>query len=217
MRDTPETKFLRERMVHWQLAERGILDQRVLSAMRQVPRHWFCLPGTPEEDAYGDYPLSIGWGQTISQPLMVAEMLQRLQLSGPETVLEVGTGSGYNAALLSLLASRVVSVEIVPELAKRAREVLKCGGFANVEVILADGSTGWPSEAPYDAIVVTAGAPIVPEPLKEQLRVGGRLIIPVGNRLQQWLFEVQRTGEGFLEREHGGCRFVALRGKYGWL
>lgn len=216
LRDTPETLMLRERMVRLQLAGRGIVDERVLSVMGKVPRHGFCLRGTSDEDAYGDYPLSIGWGQTISQPLIVADMLQLLQLSGRETVLEVGTGSGYNAALLSQLVRRVVSLEIVSELAARARNLLRCGGFDNVEVILADGSLGWPSASPYDAIVVTAGAPVIPATLKEQLRPGGRLVIPVGDLALQQLIVVQRTEEGFQTETHGGCRFVPLQGKYGW-
>ena len=216
LRDTHETKLLRERMVRFQLAGRRNFDPRVLFAMGKVPRHWFCSPGTSDDAAYGDHPLPIGFGQTISQPLMVAEMLQQLQLSENETVLEVGTGSGYNAALLSHLAFRVVTLEIVPELAAMSREVLRCGGFNNVEVILADGSIGWPSEAPYEAIVVTAGAPVIPAALKEQLRYGGRLVIPVGDLALQQLFVVRRTAEGYQVGEHGGCRFVPLQGKYGW-
>ncbi len=214
--DTQGTKMLRDSMVQLQLACRGIDDPRVLAAMREVPRHWFCLPGTTDEDAYGDYPLPIGRGQTISQPLMVADMLQQLQLSGDETVLEVGTGSGYNAALLSRLARRVVSLEIVPELAEKAQEILHRGGFGNVEVHCADGSLGWPAAAPYDGIVVTAGAPVIPAALREQLRVGGRLVIPVGDFSIQTLLVVRRTAEGVRQEEHGGCRFVPLRGKGGW-
>lgn len=214
--DTPETVMLREQMVRWQLAGRGIGDERVLSAMREVPRHWFCSSCTSWEDAYGDYPLPIGWGQTISQPWMVADMLQHLQLLGEETVLEVGTGSGYNAALLSRLARRVVSLEIVPALAENARALLQQGGFENVEVIVADGSLGWAAGGPYDAIIVTAAAPLIPTALKEQLRVGGRLAIPVGDMGLQQLLVVHRTLEGYRVTEHGGCRFVPLVGKEGW-
>lgn len=216
MPDTKETRLLRKCMVQVQLEGRGITDQRVLSVMGEVPRHWFCLPGTSTSDAYGDYPLSIGWGQTISQPLMVADMLQHLQLSGSETVLEVGTGSGYNAALLSQLANRVISLEIVPELVDQSRDLLRRGGFSNVEVIQADGSQGWLPAAPYDAVVVTAGAPIVPAALKEQLSIGGRLVIPVGSKMQQRLLVVQRAGAGFTVGDYGECRFVPLHGKYGW-
>jgi len=148
---------------------------------------------------------------------MVADMLQQLQLSGQETVLEIGTGSGYNAALLSRLAHRIVTLEIIPELAEKARELLRHAGCGNVEVISADGSMGWAgATAPYDAMIVTAGAPVIPEALKEQLRVGGRLVIPVGDMGLQQLLVVVRTSDGFHVREHGGCRFVPLKGKYGW-
>lgn len=214
--DTAAARELRLRMVDEQLAERGITDARVLAAMRAVPRHWFCLPGTAEDMAYGDYPLPIGYGQTISQPLMVADMLQQMHLTGGETVLEVGTGSGYNAALLSRLAHRVVTLEIVPELAAAARIRLHGGGFDNVEVYHADGSKGWPAAAPYDAIVVTAGAPAVPEQLREQLGMGGRLVIPVGSMALQTLLVVQRTGKGFRYTELEQCRFVPLQGESGW-
>ena len=214
--DTSRTKLLRERMVELQLIQRGIVDQRVLAVMRAVPRHWFCLQGTKDEDAYGDYPLSIGYGQTISQPLMVADMLQQMRLSGEETVLDVGTGSGYNAALLSRLARRVISVEVVRELAETARERLRSNGFENVEVHVGDGSMGWIAAAPYDAIVVTAGVPVIPEALQQQLRVGGRLVIPVGSLALQKLLVVHRTDKGFRVEEQGMCRFVPLQGKDGW-
>jgi protein-L-isoaspartate(D-aspartate) O-methyltransferase len=214
--DTQETKQLRERMVRLQLAENGIVDPRVLAAIENVPRHWFCPPGTAPENAYGNYPLPFGWGATISQPWMVADMLQVLKLTGEETILEVGTGSGYNAALLGRLACRVVSLEIVPELAARAQQLLHRGGFHTVEVHLADGSLGWPLEAPYDAIIVTAGAPGIPEALTEQLRVGGRLVIPVGDRTLQHLQIVEKTGTGFTLIAHSACRFVPLHGKEGW-
>ena len=214
--DTPRTKVLREIMVKLQLEERGIVDQRVLSAMLKVPRHWFCLPGTPDDEAYGDHPLPIRCGQTISQPLMVADMLQQMRISGEETVLEIGTGSGYNAALLSCLAHRVISLEIVPELAETAGQLLRSAGYGNVEVILADGSQGWAEAAPYDAIVVTAGAPVIPAALQEQLRADGRLVIPVGDLVLQKLLVVKRTAEGLQVKEYGGCRFVPLLGKDGW-
>lgn len=214
--DTPRTKLLRERMVEEQLTQRGIVDQRVLTVMAAVPRHLFCLPGTKDEDAYGDFPLSIGYGQTISQPLMVADMLQQMRLSGEETVLDIGTGSGYNAALLSRLARRVISMEVVRELAETARERLHSNGFDNVEVYVGDGSMGWIDAAPYDAIVVTAGAPVIPAALQQQLRVGGRLVIPVGSLSLQTLLVVHRTDNGFRIEEQGACRFVPLQGKDGW-
>ena len=214
--DSPKRRMLRARMVQVQLRERGIDDPRVLAAMAEVPRHWFCASGIADEEAYGDFPLPIGCGQTISQPLMVADMLQQMRLTGPETVLEVGTGSGYNAALLSRLATRVISLEILPALAESARLRLQRGGFLNVEVHQADGTLGWASDAPYDSIVVTAGAPEVPPALLEQLKPAGRLVIPVGNLVAQKLLVVQRTAEGFQTAEHTDCRFVPLLGRNGW-
>ena len=214
--DTPRTKLLRDRMVREQLQSRGIKDPRVIAVMKEVPRHWFCSAGIPEEEAYGDFPLPIGWGQTISQPLMVADMLQQMRLTGTETVLEIGTGSGYNAALLSRLAQRVVSLEILPELAELSRQRLLRGGFANVEVHQADGTLGWAEAAPYDAIVVTAGAPVIPEALLEQLKLEGRLVIPVGSLMLQKLLVVRRTVAGIRTEEHSDCRFVPLQGQGGW-
>lgn len=213
--DSAEAVVLRERMVRLQLAGRGIHDPRVLAAMEEVPRHWFCAAATALEDAYGDYPLPIGWGQTISQPWIVADMLQCLQLTGVERVLEIGTGSGYNAALLSRLAGWVLSLEVIPALAERARAILQDRGFS-VQVLVADGSLGWPAEGPYDAIVVTAGAPAVPEALKAQLGIGGRLVIPVGDRSVQQLLVLRRTVAGFVQEERGACRFVPLTGVQGW-
>lgn len=214
--DTLKTKLLRDRMVQLQLVNRGIVDPRVLCAMKEVPRHWFCSQDTPDDDAYEDTPLPIGFGQTISQPFMVAEMLQQMMLTGEENVLEIGSGSGYNASLLSCLAKRVITVEIVSELAERAQKKIFRGNFHNVEVFIGDGSLGWEVSAPYDAIAVTAGAPAIPAALQEQLSVGGRLVIPVGNLMLQNLLVVQRTNEGFQTNKHGGCRFVPLHGKNGW-
>lgn len=213
--EPPEACELRNAMVREQLAGRGVADARVLDAMRGVPRHLFCRPGTPLADAYDDFPLPVGCGQTISQPWMVADMLERLELKGGETVLEVGTGSGYNAALLSRLAQRVVSMEIVPELAAAARRRLRELGFA-VEIVEGDGSAGWPPAAPYDAIVVTAGAPEVPPPLLEQLAEGGRLVIPVGGRDLQELTVIRRHGSLYAVERACGCRFVPLTGRHGW-
>lgn len=215
--DPPEARQYRHEMVTTQLMARGIRDHRVLEAMRNLPRHLFCPSNTPLDEAYGDFPLPVGHGQTISQPLMVADMLQCLELKGDETVLEIGTGSGYNAALLGLLARRVVSLEIISGLAESARhrlEQLELGGA--VEVVVADGSLGWPAGAPYDGIVVTAGAPGIPATLKEQLRDGGRLVIPVGDRFFQELLVVRRRGNDFPMRPAGGCRFVPLTGQHGW-
>jgi protein-L-isoaspartate(D-aspartate) O-methyltransferase len=215
--DPPEARQYRHEMVTTQLMACGIRDHRVLEAMRNLPRHLFCPSNTPLDEAYGDFPLPVGHGQTISQPLMVADMLQCLELKGDETVLEIGTGSGYNAALLGLLARRVVSLEIISGLAESAShrlEQLELGGA--VEVVVADGSLGWPAGAPYDGIVVTAGTPGIPATLKEQLRDGGRLVIPVGDRFFQELLVVRRRGNDFPMRPAGGCRFVPLTGQHGW-
>ena len=214
--DTPETILLRKRMVETQLRTKCIVDQRILSQMEAVPRHWFCLPGTPSEHAYGDYPLPVGWGATISQPWMVAYMLEALNLTGDEVVLEIGTGSGYNAALLSGLARSVISLEIVPELAMRSQQLLQYIGYHNVTVHQSDGSIGWSSSSPYDAIIVTAGAPDIPESLARQLRIGGRLVIPAGNRELQQLQLAEKTSSGLTLTLLSGCRFVPLLGQEGW-
>ena len=202
-------------MVAAQIEPRNISDARVLAAMRQVPRHLFCdPPGHPE--AYRDYPLSIGSGQTISQPYMVALMTERLQLAGPERVLEIGTGSGYQTAILAGLAAEVVSVERVAALAERARETLREQGYENVRIEIGDGTLGWPGGAPYDRILVTAGAPRMPPSLKAQLADGGRLVIPVGPRYLQMLTVVTRRGGRFVEETGCACTFVRLIGKEGW-
>lgn len=214
--DSDEAREWRERMVQEQLAARGIRDRRVLEAMRSVPRHLFCPPGTALAQAYADHPLPVGSGQTISQPWMVADMLQELGLEGGETVLEIGTGTGYGAAILGKLAAQVHTVEVLPELAESARERLHGLGYDNVAVHTGDGSLGWPAAAPYDVIVVTAGAPEVPEPLKQQLRDGGCLAVPVGDRWIQELLVVRRKGDVFTVDPRGGCRFVPLMGAHGW-
>lgn len=214
--DTTETRAWRERMVAEQLAGRGVHDARVLAAMGAVPRHLFCPPGTDPADAYGDFPLGIGSGQTISQPWMVAEMVAELELRGTETALEVGTGSGYGAAVLGCLAATVHTVERLPELAAAAAQRLRALGAANVFVHVGDGSEGWPATAPYDAIVVTAAAPAVPAPLEAQLTDGGCLVIPVGARHVQELLRIRRHGGRFVTEPRCGCRFVPLRGRFGW-
>lgn len=190
-------------------------DDRVVSAMKQVPREKF-VPTAFQEAAYGNYPLSIGYNQTISQPLIVAMMTSALLLTGSETVLEIGTGSGYQAAVLSLLARRVVSVERVPELAESAARRLCDLGYANVEVHPADDVLGWPEGGPYDAIIVTAASPEVPRELLEQLVEGGRLVIPVGARDVQELVRIVKTPEGAKRHNLGPCRFVPLLGSSGW-
>ena len=192
-----------------------IADKRVIEAMRRVPRDAFISP-EQSRVAYDDRPLSIGFGQTISQPFIVALMLQALELSGDEKVLELGTGSGYEAALLAEMAQKVVTVEYVPELAESARLVLDKLGYSNVEVHVAGGVLGWPAEAPYDAIVVSAGAPRVPQALLDQLALNGRLVIPVGSRWQQELLRVTKLRKGNNIENLGGCYFVPLIGENAW-
>jgi protein-L-isoaspartate(D-aspartate) O-methyltransferase len=205
----------REKMVRQQLAARGIRDPRLLDAMRQVPRHCF-VPRDELAYAYADGPLPIGSGQTISQPYIVALMTQMLELQGGETVLEIGTGSGYQAAVLAQLVWQVYTVERHAELAENARRVLSELGMVNVEVITGDGSRGWVSHAPYQAILVTAAAPEVPRPLLDQLAEGGRLVLPVGGRGMQILQRWERQGESFESKEGIPVAFVPLRGEYGW-
>ena len=207
----------KERMLSDDLAGRGIRDAAVLRAMREVPREKF-IPPDMELYAYDDSPLPIAEGQTISQPYIVAYMIEALELRGRERVLEIGTGSGYAAAVLSRCAAEVYTVERIPFLAETARERIQSLGFRNVTVHLGDGTMGWPDHAPYDAIVVTAGAPDVPAELTEQLAPGGRLVIPVGNTpYLQELVRVRRSAEDELRRENlCAVRFVPLIGKEGW-
>ncbi len=206
----------RRRMLE-RLGERGIRHPRVQAALSGVPRHLFVEPALAHQ-AYRDSALPIGDGQTISAPSTVGAMSQVLALDGGERVLEIGTGSAYQAAVLSHLAARVVTVERVPRLANRARSVLDDLGITNVVVHLGDGTRGWPREAPYDAIVVTAGGPEVPAPLLDQLAPGGRLVGPFGPREAQHLVRVRRHRDGLLETESlGPCRFVDLVGDHGWV
>jgi len=205
----------RNQMVDYQIQARGVDDALVLAAMRKVPRHLF-VPPEYEQSAYDDRPLPIGYGQTISQPYMVAVMTQALKLEGDERILEVGTGSGYQAAILAEIADHVVSVERIPELAERATRILQNLGYMNVEVIVGDGSRGYAERAPYDGIIVTAGAPDIPQVLIDQLADGGRLVIPVGNSFQQTLTRVTRKGDETKIERLEGCVFVPLVGKYGW-
>lgn len=205
----------RRAMVEQQIAKRGVRSPRVLKAMEEVPRHLF-VPAAGVRAAYTDEPLPIGEGQTISQPFMVAAMAEALLLDPNDEVLEVGAGSGYQAAVLSRLATSVIAVETQTRLAASARERLVALGYRNVRVEYGDGSLGWPADAPYDAILVTAAAPRVPPPLLEQLAEGGRLVIPVGSAEQQELLRiVKRDGETIQESLYA-CRFVPLRGRYGW-
>ncbi len=206
----------RERMVEEQLARRGITDPRVLMAMRFIPRHLFM-----EENfwgrAYGDHPLPIGQGQTISQPFMVALMTQTMKVKEDDRVLEIGTGSGYQAAILAKLAKKVFTIERHGVLAKRAREVFDQLNIHTIAIRIGDGTIGWSEYAPYNGIVVTAGSPDVPQPLLDQLSEdGGRLVIPVGGRGFQQLKVITRNGDSWTTTEEVGCTFVPLVGKHGW-
>lgn len=205
----------RLRMVRDQIERRGIQDNRVLEAMRAVPRHMF-LPAGDRSSAYEDTPLPIGCYQTISQPYIVAYMTEALNVQPDETVLEIGTGSGYQTAILACLSKFVYSIERIPDLADRAREKLAALGIDNVELTVADGSAGWTDHAPYQAILVTAGTPAVPDPLLDQLGVGGRLLAPVGGRTVQDLEIWRRTTAGLEHRRLIPVVFVPLIGKCGW-
>jgi len=195
--------------------DREIADKRVVEAMRRVRREAF-VPPELRHAAYDDTPLSIGFGQTISQPFIVGLMVQALELKGDEKVLELGTGSGYEAAILAELARKVVTVECVPELAESARQVLDKLAYSNIEVRVAGKILGWPEGAPYDAIIVSAGAPDVPQVLVEQLAWDGRLVIPAGSRWQQDLLKVTRRRKGNRIENLGGCYFVPLIGEGAW-
>ncbi len=205
----------RERMVSQQIAARGVADERVLAAMRKVPRHLF-VEEALRDQAYADHPLPIGEGQTISQPYIVALMTEALELKGPEKVLEVGTGSGYQTAILAELARWVYSIERHPGLLERARQILEALGYTNVILKLGDGTKGWPEAAPFEAILVTAAGPRVPEPLLEQLAEGGRLVMPVGDEWSQYLVKVVKKGGKFYRQTLEPVRFVKLVGEYGF-
>ena len=206
----------RTKMVQQQLARRGIADPRVLRAFAEVPREQF-VPPDLVQSAYDDAPLPIGLGQTISQPYIVAVTIEALRLTGVERVLEVGTGSGYAAALLSRVAGAVFTVERVEHLANTARERLSRLGYPDVRVLCGDGTLGWPEHAPYDAIAVAAGGPQVPRALREQLAIGGRLVIPVGPQGAQVLKRITRVSEKeFREETIASVRFVQLIGAQGW-
>ena len=211
----PTFSSQRERMVRWQIERRGISTPRVLAAFRSVPRHCF-VRREDWPDAYEDRPLPIGLGQTISQPYIVALMTDLLRLQGGETVLEIGTGSGYQAAILAVLAGQVYSIERHPALAEHARRTLAELGIENVVVYTADGSAGWPEAAPYGGILVTAAAPAVPGPLLEQLTEGGRVVLPVGPSGYQVLQVWQREGGTWTHEDVIPVAFVPLRGQYGW-
>jgi len=205
----------RETMVKTQIKARGITDHGVLTAMFKVPRHRFVEPALVSQ-AYGDYPLSIGDGQTISQPYIVALMTEALELTGREKTLEIGTGSGYQTAILAELSAQVYTIERIPVLQEKARKVLEELGYSNINYKIFDGTIGWTEYAPFDAVIVTAAAPKVPEPLLEQLAEDGRLVIPVGGRLEQDLLKITKKQGETIRKNLGGCRFVSLIGVHGW-
>ena len=205
----------REKMVTEQLVKRGIKDPRVLAAMRKVPRHLFVDEALAAR-AYGDYPLPIGEKQTISQPYMVALMTEALAPGPKDRILEIGTGSGYQTAILAELCSKVLSMERIRVIAEKAEKALKDLGYSNFLIRVGDGSKGWKEEAPFEGILVTAGAPSIPKVLEQQLTDGGSLIIPVGDEFSQSLIKIVRDGDEFRHLDLTGCVFVKLIGNHGW-
>ena len=197
------------------LRERGVKDERVIKAMGDVPRHLF-VPEALIGKAYGDHALPIGFEQTISQPYMVARMTELLETDSDSTVLEIGAGSGYQTAILSAVAGRVLAIERIGELARTAQANIRRIGCYNATVKCFDGTIGWSEHAPYDCILVAAASPDVPEPLAEQLAIGGRLVIPVGDAEEQTLLRLVRTSHGWVREEHDACAFVKLIGRHGW-
>lgn len=208
-------EILRERMVQEQLIPRGISSSRVLDALKNVERHKF-VPAKMRDTAYADHPLPVGEGQTVSQPYMVALMTEKLDLTGSEKVLEVGTGSGYQAAILARLAKEVYSIERFRELSDKAAQVLRDLGYSNIRLKVGDGTLGWKEEAPFDRIIVTAGAPRIPSSLIAQLADQGKLVIPVGEGFSQVLTVIKKDKENISQEEICGCVFVPLVGKEGW-
>ncbi len=206
----------RQRMITQQIKSRGILDNRVILAMGTVPRHLF-VPVSTRSHAYDDNPMRIGHGQTISQPYIVAYMTEQLRLTETDRVLEIGTGCGYQTAVLAAIAAEVYTIERIEELSEIARKNLALNGFSQrIQFRIGDGSLGWPENAPYQAILVTAASPKAPETLKQQLADGGRLVIPVGERYQQNILSITRHGDLFEEEVQIGCIFVPLIGQLGW-
>lgn len=206
----------RKRMVQEQVVNRGITNQRLIETLLKIPRHLFVQEAMAAQ-AYSDGPLPIGEKQTISQPYMVALMTDQLELTGTEHVLEIGTGSGYQTAILASLARRVYTIERIRPLAMQARKVLDALHLLNVNIKVGDGTLGWPEEAPFDTIIVTAGAPAIPETLAAQLAPGGRLVIPVGSEASQTLLRIRKLPDGTLTQETSvACRFVPLIGQQGW-
>ena len=205
----------RNRMVEEQITARGVKDPRVLAALRSVPRHEF-VPPEIRHQAYGDFAIPIGEAQTISQPYMVARMSELLEITGTERVLEIGTGSGYQAAILAELCGKVCTIERIKSLAEKARTALDRLGYRNIALKIYDGTYGWKEMSPFDAIIVTAAAPEVPAPLLEQLKEGGRLVIPVGERYSQDLVKVVKSAAGVVTQNIIPCTFVPLIGALGW-
>lgn len=206
---------LRLNMVEKQIEARGVTQASVLASMRKVPRHLFVSEALMDQ-AYNDFPLPIGEQQTISQPFIVAEMTQALNLTKNDRVLEIGTGSGYQAAILAQIAFRVYTIERIHSLYTRARKLFDQLGYHNIVTRYSDGTTGWKDEGPFEAIIVTAGAPEIPEVLINQLAIGGRMVIPVGDQYTQDLIKLVRDKQGIHKTNLGGCRFVKLIGEHGW-
>lgn len=205
----------RRRMVETQIAARGVMDPRVLAAMENVPRHLF-IPPPYDRDAYVDSPLPIGGGQTISQPYIVAAMTELLRPRPVDKVLEIGAGSGYQAAILSRIVHQVISIERLSAIAELAKKNLSSIGIRNVKVVTGDGSLGYPEEAPYDGIIITAATPEIPGPLIDQMTEGGRLVAPVGGRDLQELIVLEKHDSTITKKSYGGVRFVPLIGEHGW-
>jgi len=205
----------RSRMVEHQIRSRGITNLRLLAAMREIPRHIF-IPPPYDRSAYEDSPLPIGNGQTISQPYIVALMTELLDPQPEDHVLEIGAGSGYQAAILSMLVQHVTTIERIPAIADLARENIEKLGLRNVSIIVGDGTRGYPERSPFDSIIITAATPEIPKPLIDQLDVGGTLVAPVGGRDIQELITLTRNESGIVRSSHGGVRFVPLIGEYGW-
>ena len=212
MIDFPKARL---KMVEEQIISRGIKDPKLIAAMKKIPRHLF-VEEALQNQAYSDHPLPIGDKQTISQPYMVALMTEALLLTGKEKVLEIGSGSGYQTAILAELSEKVFSIERIRSLAIRARKLVYELGYFNVEIKIFDGTFGWMEESPFDAIMVTAGSPNIPQSMIDQLAMGGRLVIPVGDAYAQDLLRVTKIEGGIKKEDLGGCRFVKLIGKYGW-
>lgn len=215
--DENSLKYERQRkeMVKRQIEARGVTDPKVLAAMLKVPRHFF-VSDALRDQAYGDFPLPIGEQQTISQPYIVAEMTQALQPDKDDRVLEIGTGSGYQAAILAEIVFRVYTIEKIYSLYTKTRKLFDKLHYHNIVTKYSDGTSGWVDESPFDAIIVTAGSPGIPKPLVSQLAVGGRMVIPVGDQYSQELIKLYKDEHGIHKTNLGGCRFVKLVGEYGW-